>query len=96
MPVATRPTAGDTFSTRADRRLHFPLTPVAAPSATVMEVRRPGTRLSPPQPPTLILSIVAMVLGVKWRHGWQPGEPAHEVDGVTSAASLLGYEGPPR
>ena len=95
MPVAIRPTASDPFSTRAGRRLHFPLTPVAAPSATVMEARRPGTRLSPPEPPTLNF-LVAVALGVKWRHGRQPGEPAHGVDGVALAASLLGCEGPPR
>jgi len=93
MPVATRPTVGDPFSTRAGKLLHVPLTPVAAPSATVMEEHLPGTRLRHPEPLALILS-VATVSGVKWRHGWQPGEPAHGADGVALAASLLGRGGP--
>jgi hypothetical protein len=89
MPIATRPTAGDPFSTRAGTLLHDPLTLVAAPAATVMEEDLPGTRLSPPEPHALSFSTVAMVMGVKWRHGWQPCEPAHGADGLALAASLL-------
>ena len=89
MPQTTRPTAGDAFSTRAGTLLHDPLTPIAdCNHAIAMEEHRPAVRLVPPEPLALDIPTVAPVQGVKWRHGWQPCEPANGVDGPTPAASL--------
>lgn len=98
MTLTTPPTGSDPHSTRAGTLLQIPLTLIAAFIAVLMEAA-PSRRPAPtPRAARADARRRPPVMGVKWRHGWPPCEPAHGADGLALAASLffVGPEGPRR